>query len=104
MESVSELNCIGFLTHQNIILIGTEQHSIMTVNLPPALGNPKGQDNTVNRPKAHMEKIALRTGGEEIVLNDDTRSIDSEDLLEPLPDPTEEMLRELLIKERKKEA
>jgi len=51
-----------------------------------------------------MEKIARRTGGEEIVLNDDTRSIDSEDLLEPLPDPTEEMLRELLIKERKEAA
>ena len=101
---MSELNCIGFLAHQNIILIGTEQHSIMTVNLPPALGNPKGQDNTINRPKAHMEKIARRTGGEEIVLNDDTRSIDSEDLLEPLPDPTEEMLRELLIKERKEAA
>ena len=78
---------------QNILLIGTEQSTIITVPIEPEFGNPNGLNLTVNKAELHMEKKIKMKKGEHVEFNDDTRSIQSEDILEEYPDPSEELLK-----------
>lgn len=93
VQRTDQLNCLAFLSIQNIILVGTEQSTIITVPIEPEFGNPKGLNLTVNKAELHTEKKRRIKNGEKIEIDDDTRSIQSEDILEEYPDPTEEILR-----------
>ena len=80
---------------QNIILIGTEQSTIITVPIEPEFGNPNGLNLTVNKAEIHMEKKIKAKRGEHVDMNDDTKSIQSEDILEEYPDPSEDLLKKI---------
>lgn len=95
------LNCVSFLSDSNVLLVGTEESSIITIPLEPSFGNPVGQDNTVNKIQAHLDKKRKLLRGEDVTFSEDTRSIRSEDLEEPFPDPVEEYLRETLVDMRR---
>jgi WD40 repeat protein len=102
IQRTNQLNCIGFLPEQNVILLGTEQCTIITVPIEPALGNPQGKDSTVNRAEVHMEKKIKMKRGEPVEFNDDTRSINSEDIREEYPDPAEELLQQIYHRNKNK--
>jgi WD40 repeat protein len=95
------LNCLSFLPDSNMLLVGTEESTIITIPLEPCFGNPVGVDNTLNKVQVHMDKKRRQLRGEDVTFSDDTRSIRSEDLEEPFPDPVEEFLRDTLVSGRK---
>lgn len=101
VERSDQLTCLAFLNLQNIILIGTEESTIITIPIEPALGNPTGLNLTVDKTQVHMNKKAKLRRGEEVEINDETRSIQSEDIFEEYPDPSEELLKEILERENK---
>ena len=49
-----------------------------------------------------MEKKVKMKRGEHVDLNDDTRSVQSEDILEEYPDPSEELLRKVYNRNKSK--
>ena len=102
VQRADQLNCLAFLSLQNIILVGTEQSTIITVPIEPEFGNPHGLNNTVNKAELHMEKKVKMKRGEHVDLNDDTRSVQSEDILEEYPDPSEELLRKVYNRNKSK--
>jgi hypothetical protein len=51
----------------------------------------------------HEEKKKKRAAGEKIPMSEDTMSINSDDLEEEKPDRTEELLRQMLIQQKKAE-
>ena len=93
VQRADQMNCLAFMSIQNILLIGTEQSTIITVPIEPEFGNPNGLNLTVNKAELHMEKKIKMKKGEHVEFNDDTRSIQSEDILEEYPDPSEELLK-----------
>lgn len=102
VQRTDQLSCLAFLSLQNIILIGTEQSTIITVPIEPEYGNPKGLNLTVNKAEVHMEKKIKMKKGESVKMNDDTRSIQSEDIQEEYPDPSEELLKKIYNRNKNK--
>jgi hypothetical protein len=83
------------------VLIGTEESTIITIPIEPELGNPAGQNLTLDRTQAHMSKKARQKRGEQVEMHDETRSIQSEDIYEEYPDPSEELLKEILERDNR---
>lgn len=102
IQRADQLNCLAFLSMQNILLVGTEQSTIITVPIEPEFGNPRGLNLTVNKAELHMDKKVKIKKGVHVELNDDTRSIQSEDILEEYPDPSEDLLKKIYNRNNKK--
>ena len=51
----------------------------------------------------HAEKKRARARGEEVEMDADTESVQSEDLIEDFPDKTEELLRDMLVAPKAKD-
>ena len=100
-ERNNHLSTLSFLCIQNVLLVGTEQNTILTVPIEPYLGNINGEDHTVDKNKIHLEKKKKQKRGEPVEFEDDTRSILSEELAEEYPDPAEELLKKLVTRDKK---
>lgn len=50
------LNCLSFLNNENVILVGTERGTIITVPIEPRYGNPSGVDNTIDKAQEHINQ------------------------------------------------
>lgn len=101
VDRSDHLTCLAFLNLHNIVLIGTEESTIITIPIEPELGNPAGLNLTVDRTQSHMNKKARQKRGEQVEMHDETRSIQSEDIYEEYPDPSEELLKEILERDNR---